>query len=59
MKVLIEFLRRNLLLILFLCLIVGQLLIWRQLVAIQEHSGDYTCGRSEHPCYVIAVPNAR
>lgn len=40
-------------------LIMGQLLIWHQLVAIQEHSGDYTCGRSEHPCYVIVIPSAR
>lgn len=56
----VAFLRRNLLLILFSMLIVGQLLMWRALLVIQENSGHYdTCGRSEHPCYVIVVPNAR
>lgn len=56
----VEFLRRNMLVILFSILIIGQVLTWRALLVIQENSGHYdTCGRSEHPCYVIIIPNAR
>jgi len=60
-KRVIEFLRRNLLVMLFLCLIVGQLLIWRTLGMIQENTSHYGgCGsETYHPCYVVVIPNAR
>lgn len=56
----LDFLRRNLMLALFLCLIIGQLLMWRALLAIQENTGRGSCGsRTEGPCYVVVIPNAR
>jgi hypothetical protein len=59
-KRLADFLRRNLLIILFAVLILSQILTWRAVVAIGEgvKSLDYyACGTDTHPCRVRMVPD--
>lgn len=56
-KRIVEFVRRNLVLILFMGLIGGQLLTWRSLASIQENVDHYACGTYSHPCRVIIVPD--
>ena len=66
-----EFIRRNLLFILFGLLIVGQLLTWRALVTVDdsvtwglirlrteiERSTDHNCGSVHNPCRVMVLPD--
>jgi len=60
MKQIVLWLRRNLVLIVFGCLLLGQVLIWRELATIRANTGIGTCGsRTEGPCYVVVIPNAR
>lgn len=51
----IEFLRRNVLAILLLCLIVTQFLMWRSLVSIRENVDYYSCGTRANPCRAMVV----
>lgn len=55
----IVFVRRNLLLLLFGCLIVAQLLTWQAIVALQETIDYYGCGKNNLPCKVIVVPDKK
>jgi hypothetical protein len=57
MKPFIEFLRRNLMLILFCVLIIGQILIWRTLVSIRDNYDWYACGTRSIPCKVVVIPD--
>lgn len=52
-----EALRRNLLILLFVCLIIGQILTWRALVDIGWTVDHYACGTRSIPCKVIVVPD--
>jgi hypothetical protein len=49
-------LRRNLLLLLFICLIAAQVMTWLAIRAIGENIDNYICGNRSLPCRVIIVP---
>jgi hypothetical protein len=53
------FVRRNLLLLLFGCLIMAQILTWRAIVSLQETVDYYGCGKYDSPCKVVIVPNKK
>jgi hypothetical protein len=53
----IAFVRRNLLLLLFGCLIMAQILTWRAIVSLQETVDYYGCGRYSIPCKVVVMPD--
>lgn len=56
-KRLTQFLRRNLLLLLFACLIASQILTWRAVVQIGENVDHYICGTRTIPCKVVVLPD--
>lgn len=58
-KRVIEFLRRNLLVILLSILIIGQLLTWRTMVSLRDNYDWYACGTYSHPCRTVIVPESR
>jgi hypothetical protein len=49
--------RRNLLLILFGLLIVGQVLTWRAIVGMADNIDHFGCGTRTIPCKVIVLPD--
>jgi hypothetical protein len=53
------FVRRNLLLLLFGCLIMAQILTWRAIVSLQETVDYYGCGKNSLPCRVVVVPDKK
>jgi hypothetical protein len=53
------FIRRNLLLLLFGCLIMAQILTWRAIVSLQEIVEYYGCGKDDSPCKVVVVPDKK
>src|ERR1700730_8165828 len=46
----LAFVRRNLLILLFGCLIMAQVLTWRAIVSFQETVDYYGCGKYDSPC---------
>jgi|SRR5260221_9220124 hypothetical protein len=59
MAQLMTFVRRNLLLLLFGCLIMAQILTWRAVVSLQEAVYYYSCGKDDSPCKVVVVPDKK
>jgi hypothetical protein len=55
----LAFVRRNLLVLLFGCLIMAQILTWRAIVSLQETVDYYGCGKYDSPCRVIVVPDKK
>jgi hypothetical protein len=55
----IAFVRRNLLVLLFGCLIMAQILTWRAIVSLQETVDYYGCGKYDSPCKMVIVPDKK
>jgi hypothetical protein len=52
-----DWLRRNLLLLLFICLIAAQFMTWKAIRSIGDTIDNYyNCGNRSLPCRVIVVP---